>query len=209
MIRGHDGFGSEVHAVVQGEVFIYPTETLYALGCSALDPDAAEEVVRIKGRERHKPLPLIVGCVDQLDIAVCGLSPDVHALARGFWPGPLSIVLPGREALSPRVKDPLGHTSVRLTSHPLARELCMHLGAPLVSTSANPAGEDPASDPAHLHPGLIRSVHRVITGPPHPRGGLPSTVVRIVDRGTLCVLRCGAVTRKELQAAGWRVIETE
>lgn len=196
-----------VQAIVAGSVLIFPTETLYALGCSALDRKAVDRVVTIKGREQDKPLPLIIGCMAQLQCVAQEITPEVLALAQSFWPGPLSIVLPARDELSPRLKDALGWTSVRLTPHPLARELCVRAGVPLVGTSANPAGKEPAARPQDLDPELVQAADFVLQGPLYPYGGPPSTVIKIVEHKKLHLFRSGAVSVRELQLKGWTVIE--
>ncbi|MEK7189103.1 MAG: L-threonylcarbamoyladenylate synthase [Patescibacteria group bacterium] len=138
---------SAVSILKAGGVIVYPTDTAYAIGCDATNADAVKKVFEIKGRVESKTLPLIAG-----SIAVvrewAELSGKADELAQQHWPGPLTLVLPARQTprqargdgLSPSVvKD--GCIAVRVPDNETARALSEQLGAPLVSTSANKAGE--------------------------------------------------------------------
>jgi L-threonylcarbamoyladenylate synthase len=120
--------GSEIQAATmaaagdilrRGGVCVYPTETYFGLGAGAFFPDALARVAAIKGRPAHKPLPLLAADLDQVADVVSrsfAASPgyaDFMRLAGAFWPGPLSLVVPTREGLSPLVKDARGRTSIR------------------------------------------------------------------------------------------------
>ncbi len=198
-----------VQAIVQGKVIIYPTETLYALGCSIRSRLAGTAIMELKGRPQGKPLPVIIGSMDQLEMVVSNVDPAVYSLSRSFWPGPLSIVLSAREDAMSQVQDNSGRTSVRWTSHPVAQNLCLQSGVPLVGTSANVAGAEPAAHPRDLDPKLVNRVDYLVSDQPYPRGGLPSTVVRIVGERRVVVLRSGAIGVRRLLAAGWEVVEEE
>jgi L-threonylcarbamoyladenylate synthase len=193
-------------AITGGKVIIYPTETFYALGSNIFDHEAVDRIVRIKGRPQGKPLPVIIGSMEQVHLVAREISNQVMDLARTFWPGPLSIILPARDFVSSLVKDHLGQTSVRWSSHPVARELCNSSGVPLIATSANLAGADPVFQPEALDPWVMEEVDGVLSFPPYPQGGLPSTVVEVVGPQQLCVFRSGAVSVQQLQAAGWRCV---
>ena len=188
-----------------GGVVVYPTETLYGLGCDAFNRAAAERVSRIKGRPAAKPLPLILGGTDMLPLVAERHEQDVLLLAEFFWPGPLSVLVPGRGDLAPGVRDPAGLVSVRVTPHPLAAQLSIALGKPLIATSANLSGRPAAARPQDLDPALIAQVDRVLTQEPLPAGGEPSTLVRIIGPGRIAVLRAGAVPPDRFAKAGFAI----
>ena len=190
--------------LAQGGVAVYPTETLYALGCVATSHEAARRVAAIKGRSQAKPLPLIIGSLGQLGLVTHDAGGDLLALAESFWPGPVSLLVRAHEELSPLTRDEEGYTSVRVTSHPAAARLCAQLGTPLVATSANRGGCPPVARPEDLDPLLLEKVDGMLGDKPWPSGGPPSTVVRIVGPGRLKVLRLGAVTVKGLEGAGFQ-----
>jgi L-threonylcarbamoyladenylate synthase len=123
-----------------GELVIYPTDTLYALGALASDARAARRVRLAKGRDDRKPLPLVAESLDQ----VRALSPEwteaAQRLSERFWPGPLTLVVKAATDLPLEVTAGSGTVAVRVPRSTLARSLCTAAGGPLVSTSANPSG---------------------------------------------------------------------
>ncbi|WP_459932587.1 L-threonylcarbamoyladenylate synthase [Fundidesulfovibrio butyratiphilus] len=195
--------------LASGGCVIYPTETFYALGAHVGSASALSRVIAIKGRPQSKPLPCIIGHMSQLDQVI---SPSADkwegfetamALMRAFWPGPLSIVVPGRPSLPSQVMDLQGMVSVRLTPHPQARSLCLLAKGPLSASSANISGEPPASRLRDLSPALTLAADMALPGDPEPAGGLPSTLVLPgPDRGFV-VLRQGSLPLKELHDAGF------
>ena len=116
----------EAAAVLKhGGIVVYPTETAYAVGCDATNPAARKRIYAIKGREKGKPLPMIVADASMAD-RFGKFDAMSAALARAFWPGPLTLVL--------------GRAAMRVSPHPVARALARLLGRPVVSTSANRSG---------------------------------------------------------------------
>jgi L-threonylcarbamoyladenylate synthase len=189
-----------------GGVVIYPTETLYALGCHGLSRDSALRVLRIKQRPEAKPLPLIIGAPDMLEL-VAEVVPDcVRALAEAFWPGPLSILVRACAEVPRPIRDSLGFVSVRCTPHPLAAALSRELHAPLVATSANFSGCPAAGRPEDLDPDLVARADAALLTQPYPDGGAPSTLVMPHPDGRIEVLRPGAVPLAVLRAHGFTIL---
>jgi L-threonylcarbamoyladenylate synthase len=185
-------------ALVHGGVVLYPTETLYALGCAAHRTEACERIAAIKGRPEAKPFPLLLGDLDGLLAIADELPPDLLLLADHFWPGPLSVLVRTKNHLPRFVRDDQGFSSVRLTPHPTARELCRRAGPALVATSANRSGLPAAAVPAGLDPALVNGADATVLAPPWPAGGAPSTLVRLLGAGRMEILRQGAVSQTAL-----------
>lgn len=181
-----------------GGVLVYPTETLYALGCAARDAAACARVAALKARPQTKPFPLIVADLAGLRAIAAELPEDLPRLADAFWPGPLSVLLRTRDDLPALVRDAAGFSSVRLSPHPLARELCRLAGGTLVATSANKSGHPATAEPASLDPELLAGADGALLDRPWPAGGAPSTLVRLLGGGRLAVLRAGAVPAEAL-----------
>ncbi len=196
-----------VKIIRSGGVIIYPTETLFALGADARDEGAANRVSLVKGRPVSKPLPLIIGSMEQLELVTKYATPDVLKLAKVFWPGPLSILVEARSELPSAVKDSRGYTSVRWSEHPIASKLCLSSRAPLIATSANFSGKDAAEKLEDIDSELTDSVEGVFDGNPAPRGGSPSTVVEPFPNGRVKVLRDGVISRSALTQAGFTIID--
>ena len=177
-----------VAALRRGEIVAYPTETFYGLGVDALDELALARLRALKGRD-GKAISVLVDGPAMLD-SVCSVVPPLAAaLMRRYWPGALTIALPAQSGLpSALVED--GFIAVRQSSHPTAQALVAGLGRPLTTTSANRAGEPPATtDEAveEIFAGRCRILHGGATV-----GGAPSTLVRV--RGSkLEILRRGAI----------------
>lgn len=135
---------AEAVAVLQnGGVVVFPTETSYGVAADATNHQAAERAFAIKQRAHSAPSGLIVATVEMAKW--CGrMDAPVEELAEKHWPGPLTIVLPeANDALTPLCKRD-GTVAVRVSSHPVARALAEQLGKPILATSANIAGQDPA-----------------------------------------------------------------
>jgi tRNA threonylcarbamoyl adenosine modification protein (Sua5/YciO/YrdC/YwlC family) len=133
-----------VAALQRGEAIVFPTETLYGLGADALDCAAVEKVVRLKGRAPDQPIPVLVADLAMLQVVAAAVPPAAGKLIARFWPGPLTLVLPGRKDLSRPLLNASGGIGVRISSDPVAAALVRGLGRPLTATSANRSGEPPA-----------------------------------------------------------------
>ncbi len=188
-----------------GGVVVYPTETLYALGCDATNEKACSHVLDIKARPQAKPLSLIVGSVKMLSLVTNELPLAFNQLAESFWPGPLSILVKALPDLPQCLSDEDGYTSVRWSGHPFASELSRRLKRPLVATSANISGKPSVALPEDVDPELLEHADAVYFDRPWPRGGSPSTVVRLLSSSRLAVLREGAVSVKKLCDKGFSV----
>ncbi len=212
-----------VRALQHGELCIYPTETFYALGCDAGNRMAVQHLLQLKTRSPKQGMPVLIGAEEQLSLAVdtatleSGNPPlfmdALRSIMRRFWPGPLSLLLPASKNLAPGVAGANGLVALRLTPHPVARQLCNALNAPLVATSANPHGEPPRTSALELDPGLVELVGCVAplqADAPLPAGGRPSTLARpFMLEGRVCVgiLRHGAVSVQTLGDLGLRVVD--
>jgi L-threonylcarbamoyladenylate synthase len=182
------GIAAAAEAVRRGGVVAFPTETLYGLGVDALDPDAIQRLVALKGRREGHPIPVLVADREMLGCVVGAISGTAQELMDRHWPGPLTLVMPGLPGLPPALLNSRGGVGVRVSSDPVAGALLRQVGRPLTATSANLAGDSPAATP---HSARIPGVRLVLDG--GERGGDASTVVEVGEGGRLVVLRRGAV----------------
>ena len=195
-------------AIAQGKVVLFPTETFYGLGCDAMNPDAVGAVFSIKKRALSMPLPVVIGARDKLASVVAHVAPLAEDLMNAFWPGPLSIVMPANPEVPDLLTANAGRIAVRFSPHPAALQLCQATGKVLVASSANLSGEPSVVRPEDIDPDLLRNSAGVYAIGPEPAGGLPSTVVDVLegrDKSYVRILRQGAVSFQALEAAGFSV----
>jgi L-threonylcarbamoyladenylate synthase len=127
----------------EGGLLAYPTETVYGLGSRAVQADVAA-LAGMKGRSASKPFLLLISDREMAEAHGLAFNASADALARAFWPGPLTLVLPGGSSRLPDLlRGPDGGIAVRWTSHQGIAKLVAALGVPLTSTSANLPGQPP------------------------------------------------------------------
>ena len=143
-----------------GKVLAYPTETVYGFG-GAVDERSVQELVNLKGRPQGKPFLLLVAASEMITRLGLHLTGYASMFAARFWPGPLTLVLPGGDKrVPPELRGPEGGVAVRWTSHAALARLIRAYGEPITSTSANrlrPAHQARALEPA-ARP--VRTAHR-------------------------------------------------
>lgn|GEM_PF-121656 len=182
-----------------GGLVLYPTETFYALGAIPGIAEAVERVFEIKGRDLGKPLPLIASDLQAVLGAASEWPESAEALARLFWPGPLSMVIPAAASLAAVLHAKTGKIAIRISSHPVATMLAQASGGLIVSTSANKAGEPPPKSPGGISTELILSVEALLDAGNLP-GGLPSAIVDTTVQPA-ALIRAGKIDWKDIRRA--------
>lgn len=153
---------------------IYPTDTVYGLGCRLGSAAGVERIYRLKRRERRKPMSFICSTLAQVSEYVV-LSNPTYRLAKRLLPGPYTLVLPA-SAKTPRVvQSKVRAVGIRIPNHPVTSALVDALGEPLTSTSANLSGEAAEQDPVTLERTFGLEVDVVLDA--GPLWGDPSTVL--------------------------------
>lgn len=190
-----------------GGLLGYPTETVYGLGSRAVQQDVAA-LAALKGRAPGKPFLLLISDRKMAEGQGLAFNASADALARAFWPGPLTLVLPGGSGRLPDLlRGPEGGIAVRWTSHTGIARLVAALAAPLTSTSANIPGSQPAPGAAAIVRDFREAVDagRLLVLDGGVLGNRPpSTVVDCTQPGARMV-REGAVTLAELRRAAGRL----
>jgi len=128
-----------------GGLVVYPTETIYALGADAGNAEAVQRLLAAKGRDDGRGMSVLVTDLGQAH-ALLGTNPGPEAveLARRWWPGPLTLVLPAAAGLPRGLVGETGGVGLRCSSDPVAAALLKAAGVPLTATSANPSAVEPA-----------------------------------------------------------------
>lgn len=182
-----------------GDVVGVPTETVYGLAADATSAAACRRIFSAKGRPPSDPLIVHIASLGDL-ARVARPNPAALRLARRFWPGPLTIVLPKTRAVPDAATAGLPSVAVRMPSHPLFRRLIRLAGVPLAAPSANPFGYVSPTTAGHVRADLGPRVRHILDGGPS-RIGLESTIVDMRDPGRPAILRPGAISRDEIAAA--------
>ena len=161
-----------------GEAVALPTETVYGLAANALDPQAVERIFQIKGRPSHNPIIVHVASADMAKRCVTHWPPLADKLARAFWPGPLTLVLP-RSGEIPEVVTAGGPTvGVRWPRHPLIQAVIVACGFPLAAPSANPSNHVSPTTAEHVRKDLGHKISLIVDGGPC-QVGIESTVLDV------------------------------
>jgi L-threonylcarbamoyladenylate synthase len=190
-----------VRALASGEIVVVPTETVYGLAARPDMPGATARVFEAKRRPGELTLPVLAADQERA-WALARPEASARRLARAFWPGPLTMVLPRTERSKPwHLGERAGSIGVRVPDHPITRGL-LELAGPLAATSANVSGRPPIRDPEAIVAtfGAAVAVYLVLPRGAPPPAGSPSTVVDLT-RGEVRVLRPGAVDDAALRRA--------
>ncbi len=154
-----------VEALRRGGIVAYPTEAVYGLGCDPGNARAVERLLALKGRPASKGLILVAAELAQLGPWLAPLEADLLGRVEPTWPGPTTWLLPAAGDCPTRLRGEHDTLAVRVTDHPVAAGLCRAWGGALVSTSANPAGGQPARDAAAVRARLGEAIDAVVDGP--------------------------------------------
>ncbi len=176
----------------QGDLVVFPTETVYGIGGNALDEHAIAKIYAAKGRPSDNPLILHIAHEDMLSSIVEDVSEDAKALMRCFWPGPLTLVFKKKESISPRLTGGLDTVAVRFPNHPMARQIIATANVPLAAPSANLSGRPSSTLFEHVYEDLYGKVFALVDGGPSTLG-LESTVLD-VSGDVPVLLRPGSIS---------------
>jgi L-threonylcarbamoyladenylate synthase len=180
----------------EGGLVAVPTETVYGLAGDGTSRAACLRIFKAKGRPSEDPLILHVASIADLDrIAVSNSA--ARRLARAFWPGPLTIVLPKTGVVPDEATAGLTSVAVRMPSHPLFRRLIRLSRVPLAAPSANPFGYVSPTTAEHVRKSLGRRIRHILDGGPAAIG-LESTIVDLRNPLRPALLRPGAISRAQL-----------
>jgi tRNA threonylcarbamoyl adenosine modification protein (Sua5/YciO/YrdC/YwlC family) len=183
--------------IKSGQVLGMPTDTFYGLAADPFNLRAVERVYEIKSRSRHKPLSLLIESEDQAEMLARDPLPDeFYELARKFWPGPLTIIVPAASRLPLKVTANTGNVALRIPSANIPLSVIRAAGVPITATSANLSGASECTSAGAVRDQLQERISIIVDGGPSPRD-VSSTIVDLSEGGWR-VLREGAVPRQAI-----------
>ena len=201
-LRGGDDLNPAIHRTAQvlreGGVILYPTDTLYGLGCLAGHPEAVKRVYAIKGKPETKPSLVLVDSVAMAGELAVEIPPLARRLMDLFWPGPLTLVLRAAPAVSQLLTAGTGKIGIRLPADEFCRKVSQRCASALVSTSANRSGIEPSREIGTLIRQFGAEVGLALDA--GERISPPSTVAD-VSEGRLTIVREGTIPVTELTRA--------
>ncbi len=180
-------------ALEQGDLVAIPTETVYGLAARADSAEAVEKIFKLKQRPSDNPLIVHIGHMDQLDELALDVSPQAHALAEHFWPGPLTLVLRSKGNLPSVTTAGLDSVAIRMPSHPTTLKLLQELDFPLAAPSANISGRPSPTLAEHVAADFEGQLEWILDAGPTEHG-----LVLDLRGEEIYVLRPGALSKTAL-----------
>ncbi|WP_153159864.1 L-threonylcarbamoyladenylate synthase [Zoogloea sp. 1C4] len=175
----------------RGDLVALPTETVYGLGADAMNPKACAKIFAAKGRPSDHPLIVHLPDAEQLPVWARAIPKEAIALARAFWPGPLTLILKKHEDVPDLVTGGQDTVGLRVPNHPVALELLRAFGGGIAAPSANRFGRISPTTAAHVREELGDRVPLILDGGPC-QVGLESTILDL-SRDVPVILRPGAI----------------
>jgi len=181
-----------------GQVLGMPTDTFYGLAVDPFNLRAVDRVYEIKSRSRHKPLSLLIEDVDQAEHLANTLPDEFYALAKKFWPGPLTIIVKAASRLPLKVTANTGNVALRVPNAKIPLEVIKAAGIPITATSANLSGESECTSAEAVRDQLGVRIPIIVDGGTSPRE-IASTIVDLTDEEARWkILREGAIAAQEI-----------
>lgn len=181
-----------------GELVGIPTETVYGLAANALNGKAVEKIFKAKGRPMDNPLIVHICDISQVDSLVTEFSEKAKALAKHFWPGALTIIMPCSQNVPTQVTAGLSTVAVRFPSHKTAQDIIRASGVPLAAPSANLSGSPSPTNAQYVYNDMNGKIPLIIDGG-ESNVGVESTVITLATE-VPTLLRPGGITVEELEA---------
>ena len=183
-----------------GEVLGMPTDTFYGLAADPFNLRAVDKVYDIKSRSRHKPLSLLVASVDQAEELAKDLPEEFYALARKFWPGPLTVIVKAGSRVPLKVTANTGNVALRVPNARIPLAVVTAAAIPITATSANLSGSSECTSAEQVRDQLHGRINIIVDGGPSPRD-VASTIVDLSDETARWrVLREGAIPADQISS---------
>jgi L-threonylcarbamoyladenylate synthase len=192
-IFDHNAVQQAVSIIQNGGVIAFPTDTVYGIGVDVFQEKAVQKLFQIKNRDLDKGIPILCAAVEDLTQLTETLPDRITEVIKAFWPGPLTLILPGSPAL-PAVLSPDNSIGIRIPAHPEILDLLRRTG-PLAVTSANLSGFPSATTAQQVLDQLAGKLDLILDGGSSP-GGQASTVLDLREKPR--ILREGPISLEKI-----------
>ena len=183
--------------IKNGELVLFPTETVYGIGADGLNSEAVKKIFIAKGRASDNPLILHVSNIEMINRIAEDITPLEEQLINNFFPGPLTIILKRKEIVPDVVTGGLDTVGIRMPSNKIAHDLIELAGTPIAAPSANISGRPSGTNINDIFEELNDRVDYILDGG-ETKIGLESTVIRVIDN-KIHILRPGKITKEDLK----------
>ncbi len=180
----------------EGEIVIFPTETVYAIGTNGLNEDAIKNLYKIKQRSFDKPTSLLVSDMDMVEILAKDITNLEYKLMKKFFPGPLTIILKGKDIVPNILTGNTDTIGIRMPENEIARKLIEYAKVPIAAPSANIANKPSGTNLKNILNDFEETVDYYIDGG-ESKIGLGSTIVKI-ENDVPIILREGSITKEQI-----------
>jgi L-threonylcarbamoyladenylate synthase len=164
-----------------GAVIAYPTEGVWGLGCLPEYEASVAKILSLKGRAWQKGLIMAAATLEQALPYVADLKPDEIERLEQLWPGPTTVVMPKSDRTPLWVSGQFASVAIRVSAHPVIQGICRAVQQPIISTSANPSGKDPALNHLRVRQYFGQQVDVVVPGELGGQSG-PSQIITLRDQ---------------------------
>jgi len=183
--------------VSSGGIVVYPTDTIYGIGCDPYNDVSVQKIFKIKARNKKKPLPILAGRLEDVE-KIVSLGKIGRVLARMYWPGPLTIVSPLKDNnISAQLTAGKRSIGVRIPNNKCILQLLKHCRY-LAGTSANISGENPLKSASEVMSSSLHHFDALLDGGTVDKG-IESTIVDIIDPLAPKIIREGAIKSEQLR----------
>lgn len=195
--KNYEELKAPAEAIKQGQLVLFPTETVYGIGANALDKEAVKQIYIAKGRASDNPLIAHIANIEMLEKLVQNVGKIEKTLMEKFWPGPLTIVFKKKKIVPDIITGGLDTVAIRMPSNKIAQKLIEYSNCPIAAPSANISGKPSGTLVEDIIEELDGKVEYVIDGGKVDIG-VESTVIRVVD-GVVHILRPGKITPEDFE----------
>ena len=190
-------YNEAAQIIKDGGLLGIPTETVYGLGANALNEDACRRIYEAKGRPQNNPLIIHIADLSWLPGYCKDIPPAAYALARRFWPGPLTMILPKQDCVPMRTTGGLDTVGIRCPDHPLTLEIIRRAGVPIAAPSGNTSGRPSPTTAQHMVEDMWGKIDGIADGGPCGVG-VESTIIDLTCTPP-CLLRPGGLPLEALR----------
>ena len=183
--------------IKNGEVVVFPTETVYGIGANGLNPDSIKKLYEAKKRPLNKPISLLVNSIDMINKVAKDITKLEYTLIKEFFPGPLTIILKKKDIVPNILTSNLDTVGIRMPANDIALKLIEYSGVPIATSSSNISGKPSVNKLTDIMADFDGNVDYFIDGGPSLLG-LSSTVVQVIDE-IPHILRQGFITEEQIK----------